>query len=81
MIVVRYADDFVILVHGTRDDVQAVHEQIADVLVLGGDWKEEDPLAMPDPQRLLDQPDLLQISGRDRKRDRVPHRHSKYART
>jgi RNA-directed DNA polymerase len=31
--VVRYADDFVILVHGTRDDVQALHEEIADVLV------------------------------------------------
>jgi RNA-directed DNA polymerase len=30
--VVRYADDFVILVHGTRDDVQALHEEIADVL-------------------------------------------------
>ena len=30
--VVRYADDFVILVHGTRDDVQALREEIADVL-------------------------------------------------
>jgi RNA-directed DNA polymerase len=30
--VVRYADDFVILVHGTRDDVQAQREEIADVL-------------------------------------------------
>ena len=30
--IVRYADDFVILVHGTRDDVQALHDDIADVL-------------------------------------------------
>jgi RNA-directed DNA polymerase len=30
--IVRYADDFVILVHGTRDDVQTLHDVIADVL-------------------------------------------------
>jgi len=30
--IVRYADDFVILVHGTRDDVQALHDDVADVL-------------------------------------------------
>ncbi|CCH79824.1 hypothetical protein BN12_60030 [Nostocoides japonicum T1-X7] len=30
--VVRYADDFVVLVHGTRDDVEALREDIADVL-------------------------------------------------
>jgi RNA-directed DNA polymerase len=29
---VCYADDFVVLVHGNRDDVHALHEQIADVL-------------------------------------------------
>src|SRR6516165_401194 len=27
--IVRYADDFVILVHGNRDDVQALHDDIA----------------------------------------------------
>jgi RNA-directed DNA polymerase len=30
--IARYADDFVILVHGERDDVQALHEDIATVL-------------------------------------------------
>jgi RNA-directed DNA polymerase len=30
--IVRYADGFVILVHGTRDDAETVREQIADVL-------------------------------------------------
>jgi RNA-directed DNA polymerase len=30
--VVRYADDFVVLVHGTRGDVEALREDIADVL-------------------------------------------------
>jgi RNA-directed DNA polymerase len=30
--IVRYADDFVVLVHGTRDDVHALREEIADVL-------------------------------------------------
>ena len=30
--IVRYADDFVILVHGTGDDVQTLHEDIANVL-------------------------------------------------
>lgn len=30
--IVRYADDFVILVHGTRDDVQALREDTASVL-------------------------------------------------
>jgi RNA-directed DNA polymerase len=30
--IVRYADDFVILVHGTRDDVEALREDVADVL-------------------------------------------------
>jgi RNA-directed DNA polymerase len=30
--IVRYADDFVILVHGTRDDVQTLRDDIADVL-------------------------------------------------
>jgi RNA-directed DNA polymerase len=30
--IVRYADDFVILVHGTRDDVQALREETAEVL-------------------------------------------------
>lgn len=30
--IVRYADDFVILVHGTDADVHALHEEIADVL-------------------------------------------------
>jgi RNA-directed DNA polymerase len=30
--IVRYADDFVILVHGTRDDVEALREDIATVL-------------------------------------------------
>jgi RNA-directed DNA polymerase len=30
--IVRYADDFVILVHGTRDDVQTLHDDLADVL-------------------------------------------------
>ena len=28
----RYADDFVVLVHGDRGDVEAVHEQVACVL-------------------------------------------------
>jgi hypothetical protein len=30
--VVRYADDFVVLVHGTRADVEVLREEIADVL-------------------------------------------------
>jgi RNA-directed DNA polymerase len=30
--IVRYCDDFVVLVHGTRDDVEALHEEIAQVL-------------------------------------------------
>ena len=30
--IVRYADDFVILVHGERDDVQTLHDDIATVL-------------------------------------------------
>jgi RNA-directed DNA polymerase len=30
--VVRYADDFVVLVHGTRADVEALREDVADVL-------------------------------------------------
>ena len=30
--VVRYADDFVVLVHGTRADAETLHDQIADVL-------------------------------------------------
>ncbi|MEU8200872.1 group II intron maturase-specific domain-containing protein [Streptosporangium sp. NPDC049046] len=30
--IVRYADDFVVLVHGTRDDVHTLHEEITDVL-------------------------------------------------
>jgi len=30
--IVRYADDFVILVHGERDDVQDLHDDIAAVL-------------------------------------------------
>jgi RNA-directed DNA polymerase len=30
--IVRYADDFVVLVHGTRADAETLHEQIADVL-------------------------------------------------
>ena len=30
--IVRYADDFVILVHGERDDVQVLHDDIARVL-------------------------------------------------
>ena len=30
--VVRYADDFVVLVHGTRDDVEALRDEIAVVL-------------------------------------------------
>jgi RNA-directed DNA polymerase len=30
--IVRYADDFVVLVHGTRTDAEFLHEQIADVL-------------------------------------------------
>src|SRR2546421_2348607 len=30
--IVRYADDFVILVHGTRDDVETLREDIATVL-------------------------------------------------
>ncbi|WP_344933053.1 group II intron reverse transcriptase/maturase [Sphaerisporangium flaviroseum] len=30
--IVRYADDFVVLVHGTRDDVHALREEIAKVL-------------------------------------------------
>ena len=30
--IVRYADDFVVLVHGTREDAQTLHEDIADVL-------------------------------------------------
>jgi len=30
--VCRYADDFVVLVHGTRGDVETLREQIADVL-------------------------------------------------
>ncbi|MFG2395348.1 group II intron reverse transcriptase/maturase [Streptomyces lavendulae] len=29
---VRYADDFVVLVHGTRQDTEALHEEIAQVL-------------------------------------------------
>jgi RNA-directed DNA polymerase len=31
--IVRYADEFVILVHGTRDHVATLHEEIADMLV------------------------------------------------
>jgi RNA-directed DNA polymerase len=31
--IVRYADDFVILVNGTRAHVETLHEQVADVLV------------------------------------------------
>jgi RNA-directed DNA polymerase len=30
--VVRYADDFVVLVHGTRADTETLHDQITDVL-------------------------------------------------
>jgi hypothetical protein len=30
--IVRYADDFVVLVHGTRADVEALHEDITHVL-------------------------------------------------
>jgi RNA-directed DNA polymerase len=30
--VCRYADDFVVLVHGTRDDVETLREEVADVL-------------------------------------------------
>ena len=30
--IVRYADDFVVLVHGTRGDAEALREEIADVL-------------------------------------------------
>jgi RNA-directed DNA polymerase len=30
--IVRYADDFVVLVFGSRDDARALHEEIADVL-------------------------------------------------
>jgi RNA-directed DNA polymerase len=30
--IVRYADDFVVLVHGTCDDVETLHDDIADVL-------------------------------------------------
>ena len=30
--IVRYADDFVILMHGTRDDVQTLHDDLAHVL-------------------------------------------------
>ncbi|WP_351233810.1 group II intron maturase-specific domain-containing protein [Streptomyces sp. NPDC002133] len=30
--VVRYADDFVVLVHGTRQDTETLHEEIAHVL-------------------------------------------------
>ena len=34
--IVRYADDFVVLVHGSRDDAQTLHEDIADVLAPTG---------------------------------------------
>ena len=38
--VVRYADDFVIVVHGTRDDVQALREEIAlDFLGFRIQWR------------------------------------------
>ena len=30
--IVRYADDFVVLVHGTQDDAEILREEIADVL-------------------------------------------------
>ena len=30
--IVRYADDFVVLVHGTQDDTRTLHEDIARVL-------------------------------------------------
>jgi RNA-directed DNA polymerase len=30
--IVRYADDFVVLVHGTREDAEAVREEVASVL-------------------------------------------------
>ena len=30
--IVRYADDFVVLVHGTREDAEAAREEVADVL-------------------------------------------------
>jgi RNA-directed DNA polymerase len=30
--VVRYADDFVVMVHGTRQDTEAVREEVAGVL-------------------------------------------------
>ena len=29
---IRYADDFVVLVHGTRDDVKALHEDVSRTL-------------------------------------------------
>jgi RNA-directed DNA polymerase len=32
MRLVRYADDFVIMVHGTRDDAEALHDEVAAVL-------------------------------------------------
>jgi RNA-directed DNA polymerase len=34
--IVRYADDFVILVHGTREDAEALREDVAEVLALMG---------------------------------------------
>jgi RNA-directed DNA polymerase len=34
--IVRYADDFVILVHGTRDDAKTLHEEVANVLAALG---------------------------------------------
>jgi RNA-directed DNA polymerase len=34
--IVRYADDFVVLVHGNRDDVHALRREIADVLAALG---------------------------------------------
>lgn len=30
--IVRYADDFVVLVHGQREDVEGLHDHVADVL-------------------------------------------------
>jgi RNA-directed DNA polymerase len=36
--IVRYADDFVVLVHGARGDVEALHEDITHVLQPLGLW-------------------------------------------
>ena len=43
---VRYADDFVVLVHGTKSDAEALRDEIGELL---GRQVEDDPLGGEDP--------------------------------